>query len=229
MNIISRITDPWNLVIILLGIALLILLLQNASRLSSQRDNISEAVNRDNRRYFADPDSRELHSVSDRDAAVTPDTIRSYETRFNDACSLHNMYAQLIPIFPMLGILGTVYGLLGNLGDVDSMMAGLTTALDTTFYGLSVAIVLKAVDAVYPSRVINATDVMLDDFKSRIGLSELFERESRSGAEEGFGNDSKGSSGKEYRSGNKGSSGKEYRSGNKGSSGEAFGNEGRDS
>jgi len=87
------------------------------------------------------------------------------------------MLTQLIPIFPLLGILGTVAGLMleTKAGDIPAMLGSLDVALVTTFWGLIFAILLKIIEAVFPSRVIYDVEVMLDDFDKKMSLAEMFQ------------------------------------------------------
>lgn len=164
-------------IIILFGIGVAAFLLWIGVKLDNHRTKIQEALTRRNRRYTANADTRELEENEDQDAAITPDTIRQYEMEFNKTCSWHGVLAQLIPIFPLLGILGTVAGLMLEVqsGDVNAMMASLDVALVTTFWGLIFAILLKIIEAVFPSRVIQDVEVMLDDFDKKMSLAEMFQ------------------------------------------------------
>lgn len=62
-----------------------------------------------------------------------------------------------------------------NAGDIAAMLSSLDTALVTTFWGLIFAIVLKVIEAVFPSRIISSVEVMLDDFDKRINISDMFQ------------------------------------------------------
>ena len=76
------------------------------------------------------------------------------------------------------GILGTVAGLMiqaGSSNDMSAIVGGLNTALDTTFFGIVFAIILKFVEAVFPSRIINSTEIMLDDFNKKMYLADMFQ------------------------------------------------------
>lgn len=68
---------------------------------------------------------------------------------FNEQYAKYVSCSQMVSIFPLLGILGTVAGLiLGNrTGDIDTMVTGLGTALWTTLAGLIASIVLKFIDS----------------------------------------------------------------------------------
>ncbi len=87
-----------------------------------------------------------------------PDTITWENTldsleEFNKVHVIYSVFAQLISVFPLLGILGTVSGLMGSFaGDstnIELISRGLGEALVTTFLGLIAAIVLKIFDAVF--------------------------------------------------------------------------------
>ena len=55
-------------------------------------------------------------------------------------------------------------------------MTSLNTALDTTFWGLIFAILLKIIEAVFPSRIIYDVEVMLDDFDKKLNIDEMFKK-----------------------------------------------------
>jgi len=176
--ILNLISDYANAGIIIFGIVIAVLLLWNGSALSNQKSRIEEALKRRNNTYTLNAESREMEENEDEGAAITPDTIRKYETDFNKKCAWHGALVQCIPVFPLLGILGTVAGLMLELqaGDINAMMGSLHLALSTTLWGLIFAIVLKIIEAVFPSRVIYDVEVMLDDFDRKLGIAEMFQK-----------------------------------------------------
>ena len=164
-------------VIIILGLIVAVLLLCNGVALSNQKGRIEEALKRRNYIYTLNAASREMEENEDESASITPDTIRKYETEFNNKCSWHDVLVQCIPVFPLLGILGTVAGLMLHQSEgVDAMMTSLNTALDTTFWGLIFAILLKVIEAVFPSRIIYDVEVMLDDFDKKLNIADMFKK-----------------------------------------------------
>ena len=177
-GVLQVVKDSINLVILLFGIVLTALLFYNGSKLSSHKSRIDEAVSRKNKKWAVNPVDGTVMDEDDVDAAITPDTIRKYERDFNKDCALHNVFSQLIPIFPLMGILGTVAGLMleVNSQDINGMMASLDTALSSTFFGLIFAILLKFVDAIFPSRIIEDVDVMLEDYSKKLDLAEMIQK-----------------------------------------------------
>lgn len=172
LSFVSRIITPG---IILFGVAILVLLLMNAIQLANRKARIDEALHLKNYKYRFDAERKEIEENEDTDAAITPDTIRKYETEFNQSCSGHDLLAQLIPIFPLLGILGTVAGLMGmSMEDMAAFNASFGTALSSTFAGLIFSIVLKVADAFITTRIIAEVEVMLEDFEKKMDLAEMF-------------------------------------------------------
>lgn len=162
-------------IIILFGLGLTVGMFINGSKLSSHKSRIDEAVNRNNQKYGINTKSHNMVSEDDEDASVTPDTIRKYEMEFNKSCSIHSVISQLIPIFPLMGILGTVAALMlmVNAENIDRMLESLYTALDSTLFGLLFAIGLKTIDAFFPARIIEDIDVLLEDYNKKIELVDL--------------------------------------------------------
>ena len=158
-------------VIGVLGLILLGLLIWNAFSLTSQYRQINAVMNWKNTTSVL---SRTTFEMEDRTNGekVTPDTIRELQTRFNSLCSFHEVIAQLIPLFPLMGILGTVSGMIGELnstaGDMTAMLGSLQGALNSTYWGLVFAIVLKFVDSVWPSRKISETEIILEDYDKKL-------------------------------------------------------------
>lgn len=79
---------------------------------------------------------------------------------FNEESAHYISWVQTISLFPLLGLLGTVIGLLRGLGSLtdqnfDVLYSSLSTALSSTLIGILCAIVLKIVATFGPSRIAN--------------------------------------------------------------------------
>lgn len=89
--------------------------------------------------------------------------------------------SQLIPLFPLLGILGTVFGLMLGLRQqdmavaVNQLVSGLGVALSTTFAGLIVTVGLKIIDAYGPGKLVNQIEGQLTVIDSKIQIQTLKE------------------------------------------------------
>lgn len=148
--------DFISIVIFLLGAAVLAALI----RCSMKFRTILDAFGRIEVRKSIYEEKLDKKGNVDTTAAVkvSYDRRRLEENRdaFNRLYPYYAVASQLIGLFPLLGILGTVLGLISSdLADIDSLVAGLTEALRTTLWGLVCAIVLKAVDAVIPGKLVN--------------------------------------------------------------------------
>ena len=102
------------------------------------------------------------------------DTL-NYLEDFNKTKVSYSIFAQFISIFPLLGILGTVSGLMssfaGDVANVVNIASGLGDALVTTFLGLIAAIVLKIFDAVFVSRKINDLELYFETFEQNYEIA----------------------------------------------------------
>lgn len=107
----TLISENMNVIINIAGLAVLFLLIYNLSRINNHKDRIKDALGRKNTKSTI---NKKTHEIMDEDIeeTVTPDTIRGYETDFNKSVALFNSISQLIPIFPLFGILGTIAGLI---------------------------------------------------------------------------------------------------------------------
>lgn len=168
-SIYSFLAGKMTAVIMILGVILLALLIGNLVQLRMHYRQIKSTMSWKNKKTVFNKSTGEVEDKSDAEN-VTPDTIRELQTDFNKTCSWHEAFAQLIPLFPLFGILGTVSGLILQLqsGDTSEMLKSLDIALGTTFWGLVFAIALKFIDAVGPARTINATEIILDDYDKKL-------------------------------------------------------------
>ncbi len=108
-----------------------------------------------------------------------------YLEEFNGIQLNYSIFEQFIPVFPLLGILGTVAGLIKELGNFDQMLDAVSLAMYTTFWGLFFAIVLKIVDALLVSKSVNKMALYFDTFEENYQMTkDKFERESEKQSQE---------------------------------------------
>lgn len=178
MELYLGLISNWGVpIIVISGIVLLVFMVQNAMKISNEKSRIEELHNHITTKYKRNKTTHELVVESDDDSLASPEKFLEYEREFNALCSTHNAMSQMIPIFPLLGILGTVAGLMLNArsGNIDEMLVSLNTALGTTFAGLLSAIVLKTFDAWGPSKMINDVNIIFDDYDAKFKIAETFD------------------------------------------------------
>ena len=85
----------------------------------------------------------------------------------------YSIAEQLIPIFPLLGILGTVTGLIMQLqsGDLTALKEAMGTSMWTTFWGLLAAIALRLADAIFVSKKVTELELYFDMYEQEYQIS----------------------------------------------------------
>ncbi len=177
MNIYEILSKYMNAGIIILGIILLILLVANHVSLINHNKQIKAIMNWKNRTSTINKKTMEVVE-SGQELRATPDDIREFETAFNNSCSWHEAFSQLIPLFPLFGILGTVAGLILKLSPdagASALYDSMNLALGSTFTGLVFAIILKLYDALGPSRTINETEIIFGDYDKKVNTAVMFD------------------------------------------------------
>ena len=103
------------------------------------------------------------------------DQLENNRELFNAVYAEYVAWTQVITLFPMLGILGTVMGLIfgGDLSNIDQLVSGLGMALSTTLLGLLFAIGLKFYDSISLGRLINNIDAAFNKADSVISKEQL--------------------------------------------------------
>lgn len=171
MAIVGFLGKYMNAIIILGGLVVLFFLIKNYIKLYTKKSFIHDAMNRKNKESYLNAKTGEVEE-REKSEAVTPDTIRDYERAFNEVVSGYNACTQFIPLFPLLGILGTVSGLVMQLKaqDMEAMFSSLDVALTSTFWGLIVTIFLK-ICATISAKLIEDTEIILDDYDKKFDNS----------------------------------------------------------
>ena len=109
--------------------------------------------------------------------------LEANRDEYNRIYAEYVAYAQMIPIFTLLGILGTVVGLmLSSTDNVESLVKGLGAALLTTLAGLICSIALKIYDATKCGVRINLIDAEFAKADSIITRQTLKEEVNRARA-----------------------------------------------
>lgn len=87
-------------------------------------------------------------------------------------------FSQMISLFPLLGLMGTVLGLVlpGNMTNVDNLVSGLQFAMFTTLAGLFASIVLKYYDSRNPGVMINKLEAQIEMTEEAIHLKTIKDR-----------------------------------------------------
>lgn len=91
---------------------------------------------------------------------------------FNKQSVEFTKYASLISILPLLGLMGTVLGLMPGLsaarnGDMEMLYSALSTALTSTFVGLLGTILLKLYVSLKPEKAANRIEILFDEIDRR--------------------------------------------------------------
>ena len=104
------------------------------------------------------------------DTYTWEDTL-GYLDEFNHIQLNYDIFEQFIPVFPLLGILGTVAGLIQQLSDITKMQEALGMSMSTTFFGLLAAISLRIVDALWTSKNVNKMSMYFDTFEQNYQIA----------------------------------------------------------
>lgn len=161
MSTIGTILSP---VIIILAVIVLIVLIVLSNQLKELKKKVEDQIQGNKGRVYRNQKTLDLKQ---RDTAIAKreDTYPLRKT-FDELCARYLTVAQMIPVFPLLGILGTVAGLIAQVqaADAAEIYASLNVALMTTFWGLIAAIVLKIIETWLVQREINEIETIFNDY-----------------------------------------------------------------
>ncbi len=103
-----------------------------------------------------------------QNGVLDEDEIRNLR---NAAVTWNNIFVNVTSLFPLLGILGTVWSLLNMINDGANFDSGFYAALTSTLWGLVFAIIFKAVEFI-PASKLEAGEREADHAFERIEFEE---------------------------------------------------------
>jgi len=154
-----------NPLIGIFAVVVLIELIYIANQLKAHAQQVSEKLF--SMKSQGVKQSRALDLKQRAMAVVKREDLYPLRKQFDELTSKYATWAQMIPIFPLLGILGTVAGLILQVeaADAAAIYESLHLALSSTLYGLIAAIVLKIVETALVQKHINDIETMLSDYE----------------------------------------------------------------
>ncbi|MCQ2402017.1 MAG: MotA/TolQ/ExbB proton channel family protein [Lachnospiraceae bacterium] len=161
-NLLGIIIDP----IIIAGfIVLLYFMIKIARTLKVKTREISDIYHGKGGKNYVNKKSHTLKQIATAEAKW--DDVNTFKGEYSDICAEYSTCASLVPVFPLLGILGTVAGLILQVEtqDVGAIFSALNTALSSTLYGLLAAIILKAFESFAIASKMNHIDADLENFE----------------------------------------------------------------
>lgn len=161
METLGKVINP---IIWVAGIVVLIVIIIIANRLKELKHKVEDQIQGNKGRVYRNQKTLDLKQ---RETAIAKrEDTYPLRKSFDELCARYLTIAQMIPIFPLLGILGTVAGLIAQVTaqDAAQIYASLDVALGTTFWGLVAAIVLKVVEAWTVQKEINDIETIFNDY-----------------------------------------------------------------
>ena len=153
----------FNVLIIAAGIIIILQLAARKKELEAGLVQIRKTFEVKHKKYTTD--SEGLPTISSDSGYINEEDVLAQKRRFEEQCAGVDTLVQLIPVFPSLGILGTVVGLMMQISaeGIDGMTGAIATALSSTLFALIMTIILKAYTALKVSRTINETEIEFAD------------------------------------------------------------------
>lgn len=131
------ISGIWDIIIIMLGVCVIVFEARMCLRAWLLKNKVREASD--------DLDMKMLRKCS---------------VKLNGCVSWHSFTGVVITIFPLLGMLGTVIGLLGSAGSEADDISNFLTALTTTFWGIVMSVITKGIEAAWIKLMMDSETVL---------------------------------------------------------------------
>jgi len=165
MSLVKIINIIINPIIIAGGIFVLIELIYSSSKLKNHAKTVAEKLFA--MKSVGMRQSKALDLQQRALAVVRREDLYPLKKEYNELISAYATWVQMIPIFPLLGILGTVSGLIVQVqaADAAAIYESLHVALSSTLYGLIAAIILKIVEVALVQKHINMIESMFSDYE----------------------------------------------------------------
>ena len=153
----------FNVLIILAGLVIILKLSAEKRILEEGLSKLRMTFRIKHKKYVTD--SEGLPTISSDSGRIDEEDVLAQKRSFEEHCAAVDTLVQLIPVFPSMGILGTVVGLMMQISaeGIEGMTGAIATALSSTLFALIMTIILKAYTALKISRIINETDIEFAD------------------------------------------------------------------
>ena len=166
-----------NIIIILGALAVIIRLVKNNKDFGKILKDLNNALNDTTSETKVNQENHSLETLTSRQ--LVSRNLDAVKNDYEKAGIVYHTCVSLISVFPLMGLFGTVIGLMPGLAAMNSdaglemLYSSLSTALSSTFWGLVAAIVLKLIDSVWVSKTISKLENKIADsdreFKSYFG------------------------------------------------------------
>lgn len=160
-EIFKSLTNPVNLLIILLGIIVWVMLGGISKKLSELEDRAKNAYRQTKSQTAINLSNKSVETAitNNLDITVMDDIVED----FNATGAKYQSWVQIISILPLLGLFGTVLGLIPGLmavaqENLDVLYNSLSTALFSTFWGILFAMILKFYVAFGPAKHVSSIE-----------------------------------------------------------------------
>lgn len=174
-------TEPINLIIIISFILTLIALLSRVKDMKKVESEINSAS-----RMMVKTEPK----INRTTGAVETETVQSVDIhvmdeprkKYNECGSRYVSWVQIISLFPLLGLFGTILGLIPGLsalsssGDISELYNSLSVALSSTFFGIIASIILKIVVSFYGDKEVNRIEGELTEYDRQLELLSKFKQ-----------------------------------------------------